>query len=120
MAYIVMEFIDGQPLKSLLEKQERFPLAEVTRVMDQLLAGLQYSHENGVVHRDIKPANLMITRDGRVKIADFGIARIESSNMTQAGTVMGTPAYMSPEQIMGQTGDPGPTSIPRAWCSTSC
>jgi predicted Ser/Thr protein kinase len=105
IAYIVMEFIDGTSLKSLLEKQERFALPETARVMEELLAGLQFSHERGVVHRDIKPANVMITSSGQVKIADFGIARIESSSMTQAGTVLGTPAYMSPEQFMGQTVD---------------
>lgn len=105
IAYIVMEFIDGTSLKSLLEKQERFALPETVRVMEELLAGLQFSHERGVVHRDVKPANVMITSSGQVKIADFGIARIESSSMTQAGTVLGTPAYMSPEQFMGQTVD---------------
>ena len=73
--------------------------------MDDLLAGLQFSHERGVVHRDIKPANVMLTAAGQAKIADFGIARIESSCMTQAGTVLGTPAYMSPEQFMGQVVD---------------
>src|SRR5580698_5906476 len=105
VAYIVMEFVDGPPLKSLLEKQERFTMADTMRIMDDLLAGLQFSHERGVVHRDIKPANVMLTSGGRAKIADFGIARIESSSMTQAGTVMGTPAYMSPEQFMGQVVD---------------
>ena len=73
--------------------------------MEDLLAGLQFSHERGVVHRDIKPANVMLTGTGQAKIADFGIARIESSSMTQAGTVLGTPAYMSPEQFMGQVVD---------------
>ncbi|MDE1906509.1 MAG: protein kinase, partial [Rhodospirillales bacterium] len=69
------------------------------------MTGLQFSHGSGVVHRDIKPANIMLTKAGEVKIADFGIARIESSSMTQAGTMLGTPSYMSPEQFMGQTVD---------------
>ena len=105
LAYIVMEFVDGPPLKTLLDKQERFALADTVRVMEDLLAGLQFSHERGVVHRDIKPANVMLTSTGQAKIADFGIARIESSSMTQAGTLLGTPAYMSPEQFMGQVVD---------------
>jgi serine/threonine-protein kinase len=105
LAYIVMEFVDGPPLKNLLDKNERFPLPRIVQIMGDLLAGLQFSHERGVVHRDIKPANLMLTKSGQAKIADFGIARIESSSMTQAGTVLGTPAYMSPEQFMGQVVD---------------
>ncbi|MGH7155500.1 MAG: serine/threonine-protein kinase, partial [Acetobacteraceae bacterium] len=105
LAYIVMEFVDGPTLKSLLDKQERFGIAEIRRIMKDVLTGLQYSHQRGVVHRDIKPANVMLTATGQAKIADFGIARIESSSMTQAGTVLGTPAYMSPEQFMGQVVD---------------
>jgi eukaryotic-like serine/threonine-protein kinase len=105
LAYIVMEFVDGPPLKTLLDKNERFALADAVRVMHDLLAGLQFSHERGVVHRDIKPANVMLTSTGQAKIADFGIARIESSSMTQAGTLLGTPSYMSPEQFMGQVVD---------------
>jgi serine/threonine-protein kinase len=105
LAYIVMEYVDGPTLKSLLDKHERFPVPEVCRVMVDLLAGLQFSHDRGVVHRDIKPANVMLSGEKRAKIADFGIARIESSNMTQAGTVLGTPAYMSPEQFRGEPVD---------------
>ena len=109
LAYIVMEYVEGPTLKSLMDKQERFGIPDILRIMQDLLAGLEYSHERGVVHRDIKPANLMLTSDdrtkSRAKIADFGIARIESSSMTQAGTMMGTPAYMSPEQFMAETVD---------------
>ena len=105
LAFIVMEFVDGPPLKTLLDKHERFPLPDIIRIMEDLLAGLQFSHERGVVHRDIKPANVMLTSTGQAKITDFGIARIESSSMTQAGQVLGTPAYMSPEQFMGQVVD---------------
>jgi serine/threonine-protein kinase len=105
IAYIVMEFVDGTTLKHLTDKKDRFELPEIVRLMTELMAGLQYSHDRGVVHRDIKPANIMLTKKGEVKIADFGIARIESSSMTQAGTMLGTPSYMSPEQFMGQTVD---------------
>ena len=105
IAYIVMEFVDGTTLKRVVDKKERFELTEIVRIMEALMAGLQFSHERGVVHRDIKPANVMLTKAGEVKIADFGIARIESSSMTQAGTMLGTPSYMSPEQFMGQTVD---------------
>lgn len=105
VAYIVMEFVDGRTLKTVLDGGARLVPAEIARVMGALLAGLQYSHDRGVVHRDIKPANIMLTDQGQVKIADFGIARIENSNMTQVGTVIGTPAYMSPEQFMGHTVD---------------
>jgi len=105
LAFIVMEFVEGDTLKSLLDRGERFTPAAAVGMLESLLAGLAYSHEHGVIHRDIKPANVMITRDGRVKLADFGVARIESSSLTQAGTMIGTPSYMSPEQFMGQTID---------------
>src|SRR4051812_5341165 len=104
-AYIVMEFVDGPTLKQLLDSGERFDVGSICKIMSGILDGLQYSHDRGVVHRDMKPANIMFTKDHRVKITDFGIARLEDSNMTQTGMVIGTPAYMSPEQFMGEKVD---------------
>jgi eukaryotic-like serine/threonine-protein kinase len=101
IAYITMEFVEGRELQALLATQERLPVAAIVRIMGQLLDALEYSHKNGVVHRDIKPANIMLLQDDTVKVTDFGIARIESSTLTRAGTVMGSPSYMSPEQFLG-------------------
>ncbi|MCC6610112.1 MAG: serine/threonine protein kinase [Burkholderiales bacterium] len=103
--FIAMEFVKGRELQDILTQNERFGVAGVVQVMTQLLEALDYSHRHGVVHRDIKPANIILLEDGTVKVADFGIARVESSNLTQAGMVLGTPSYMSPEQFMGQTVD---------------
>lgn len=104
-AFIAMEYVEGRELKEYFDQQERFPLAEIVRLMRELLGALGHAHAHGIVHRDIKPANIFIVKDGRAKVGDFGIARIESSNLTQAGSVLGTPAYMSPEQFMGQRVD---------------
>jgi serine/threonine-protein kinase len=103
--FIAMEFVKGRELQSYLEANERFAMHDIVRIMGQLLEALDYSHRHGVVHRDIKPSNIIILADGTAKVADFGIARVESSNLTQAGMVLGTPSYMSPEQFMGQTVD---------------
>jgi serine/threonine-protein kinase len=100
-----MEYVEGRELKSFFDANERFPVSEIARIMGELLDALQFSHSHGVVHRDIKPANIILLADGTVKVADFGIARIESSTLTQVGTVLGSPSYMSPEQFMGQTVD---------------
>ena len=105
LAYIVMEYVDGQALKARLDRGDRLGLAQISAIMEQLLTGLQFSHDRGVVHRDIKPGNVLLTAAGTVKITDFGIARIESSSMTQHGAMLGTPAYMSPEQFMGHHTD---------------
>jgi len=101
-AYLVMEFVAGVTLKSLLDSKKPFALSEICHILGSVLEALQYSHDRGVVHRDVKPANIMITQSDQVKVADFGIARLEGSDMTQTGTVIGTPAYMSPEQFLGE------------------
>ena len=99
--YIAMEFVTGRELKECFDTNERFKITDTVRIMSQILNALDYSHRQGVIHRDIKPANIFLLADGSVKVADFGIAHIESSNLTQVGTVLGTPSYMSPEQIQG-------------------
>ena len=101
VAFIAMEYIVGIELKERFDKTFKFQINDSVKIMTQLLDALEYSHSRGVVHRDIKPSNILITKDGQVKIADFGIAKIESSELTQVGTVLGTPSYMSPEQFMG-------------------
>lgn len=100
-AYIAMELIHGRELKSVLDTGIRFDLARIVRVMGEILAAMQHAHERGIVHRDMKPGNVMLLDDGSVKVADFGIAKLGTSELTQMGAVLGTACYMSPEQLSG-------------------
>ncbi|MFM2037207.1 MAG: hypothetical protein RL432_146 [Bacteroidota bacterium] len=98
---IVMEYLNGEDLNEKIKRNGALPEKEVVTLFQQILAAFQYAHEKGIVHRDIKPSNIFILPDGRVKILDFGIAKLfgQGNEMTQTGTQMGTPIYMSPEQV---------------------
>ncbi len=105
LGYIAMELIEGTPLKQWARKPNLMPVNEVLLTVATVADALDYAHQQGVVHRDIKPANIMLTKDRIVKVMDFGIAKMASSSKTQTNIVMGTPTYMSPEQIAGKKVD---------------
>jgi len=105
--YIAMEFLEGNPLNEVIQG-EKLGLEEIVNLGVQVAEALDYAHEKGIVHRDIKPTNIILTPDDQAKITDFGIARIEDPSVTQqtqAGEILGTPVYMSPEQVMGRPVD---------------
>lgn len=103
--YYVMEFVEGRELSDYLQANSRFSMEQTLHIARQLLSAFSYTHQKGIIHRDIKPANIFITYEGDVKVADFGIAKVENSELTQVGTSIGTPSYMSPEQCRGQVVD---------------
>jgi len=103
---IVMELVEGRDLETLLRERGRLGLDETLEILDQVAAALDHAHEGGIVHRDVKPANIMVEPSGRVKVMDFGIAKVEQGgNLTSTGLIMGTPNYMSPEQARGERVD---------------
>ena len=103
--YITMELVEGHSLQALFESRQSFPLPRVMHLLEQACGALDYAHKHNIVHRDIKPANLMLTPDDTLKITDFGTAKILQFNATQTAHAIGTPSYMSPEQIKGKPVD---------------
>jgi eukaryotic-like serine/threonine-protein kinase len=121
--YIVMEYVDGRTVRDLLQDGHRLLPERSLEIIDGVLRALDYSHQAGIVHRDIKPGNVMVTRNGDVKVMDFGIARAMSdaqATMTQTAQVIGTAQYLSPEQARGERSIPAATCTRPAACCTSC
>jgi hypothetical protein len=103
--YMVMQLVQGETLKDRIGRQRRHKLPQIVDMFRQILNGLGYAHRHGVIHRDIKPANIMITSEGAVKLADFGISKLIGPGGTSSGLIVGTPSYMSPEQVLGRAVD---------------
>lgn len=103
--YIVLEYVSGESLQRVLSREKKLPLSKALKLAEELADALDYAHAQGVVHRDIKPANILVTEDGHAKIADFGIAKLNLAHFTIPGKVLGTPAYMAPEQLSGEGSD---------------
>jgi serine/threonine-protein kinase len=103
--YIVMEYVAGEPLNRILAREKKLPLETALQLAEKVADALDYAHAQGVIHRDIKPGNILVTKDGHAKIADFGIAKLNLAHFTLPGRVLGTPAYMAPEQLSGEGAD---------------
>jgi serine/threonine protein kinase len=102
LAYIAMEFLDGESLRQVLDSRRRLSLETMFDITAQIADALEYAQRFGIVHRDIKPANIMLMASGTVKLADFGVAHIPASSVTMTGMIVGSPKYLSPEQVLGQ------------------
>lgn len=103
--WIAMEYVEGPGLNKKIQQGTQFSLNEIFSLMIKICKAMAFAHKHQIIHRDLKPANILLTPDGEPKIADFGIAKLESSTMTKTGVILGTPSYMSPEQVTGQTID---------------
>lgn len=105
MAYMAMELLNGKDLTQFCTPEHLLPVCQILPIIAEVAAALDYAHNQGVIHRDIKPANIMLLEDGRIKVTDFGIALVVDASKTRTGIVLGTPSYMSPEQVAGETLD---------------
>lgn len=105
LTYIVMQYIEGPSIQRMIAQGDRLSIQKVVTIMDQVCSALNYAHQNGIIHRDMKPGNILLDKDAKPYICDFGVARIDTSTLTQSGTAVGTPSYMSPEQVMGKKVD---------------
>jgi serine/threonine-protein kinase len=105
LSYFAMELVEGATLEHLIETGQRLDEVTIVHVARQTADALAFAHQRGIVHRDIKPANIMLTQEGRVKVADFGIAKVGSAKMTQTGMLLGSPSYMAPEHFLGHALD---------------
>lgn len=99
--YIVLEYVDGESLNRILAREKKLSLGRALKLAEEIADALDYAHAQGVIHRDVKPANILLTQEGHAKIADFGIAKLNLAHFTLPGRVLGTPAYMAPEQLSG-------------------
>src|SRR5580692_10346033 len=100
--YIVLEYVAGEALNRILAREKKFPPARALQLAEEIAEALDYAHAQGVIHRDIKPGNILVTEAGQAKIADFGIAKLNLAHFTVPGHLLGTPAYMAPEQLSGE------------------
>ena len=100
--YIVLEYVDGESLNRILHREKKLSLGRALKLTEEIADALDYAHAQGVIHRDIKPGNILVTQEGHAKIADFGIAKLNLAHFTLPGKVLGTPAYMAPEQLSGE------------------
>ncbi|HTW59249.1 MAG TPA: serine/threonine-protein kinase [Terriglobales bacterium] len=103
--YIVLEYVAGEALNKILAREKKLPIEKALQLAEEIATALDYAHSQGVTHRDIKPGNILITQTGHAKIADFGIAKLNLAHFTLPGRVLGTPAYMAPEQLSGEGAD---------------